>query len=175
LSLIGAGSDLPSIGDGQALRGASAAGAAQRLPHIVHCSPLRARPMVAPAAALGGGCGKTGLLELDFRNWDRAARAQIDKAELDAWVADFRASDRAVAKASRNCWNVSAPGRLARLHRCRPCGWMLARRWMAEKPGVFHWPKTGHSPAYGESGDFKRLSAALLGPSSSRGSRHAPG
>jgi len=126
----------------------------QRLPHIVHSSPLRR------CADVGRWLQRWGwqlrqdptLLELDFGSWDGRTWASIDKAAIDAWVQDFAAH---APGGGENLLQL-----LARAQTLRPeaaCivishgGWMLARRWHDEDrqnpPSAAEWPSP---PSYGQ-------------------------
>ena len=157
---IGAGSDLP-VDPRRAKRLArriQQVARRRRLPHQIVTSPLRR------CADVGRWLRRWGwqhtqdraLLELDFGRWDGRPWVQIDKAEVDAWVADFAAH----APGGGECLNAL----LARVAGARSeapfavshGGWMLARRWLdeyaGEPPLASNWPAP---PAYGKAWAFK--------------------
>ncbi|UXH77477.1 histidine phosphatase family protein [Roseateles amylovorans] len=123
-----------------------------RLAHEIWTSPL------TRCASVGRWLRRWGwrhhvdaaLAEIDFGAWDGRAWAQIPKAEIDAWVANFSTFAPAggeplqalLMRASR--WSG---GTLVVSHG----GWMLARRWAAmhphQPPAAHQWPQP---PRYGE-------------------------
>lgn len=135
------------------------------LPHVVWTSPLRR------CAAVGEWLRRWGwvhhrdaaLAEIDFGAWDGRPWSQIDKAEVDAWVADFagfapEGGEPLVALLQRAAaWRPEValaeppgkapgkapahePGALVVSHG----GWMLARRWAVERDW---WGQTATMPA----------------------------
>lgn len=157
---IGAGSDLP-VHWRRAKRLArriQQVARRERLPHIVHSSPLRR------CADVGRWLRRWGwqlrqdptLLELDFGAWDGRPWDRIAKAEIDAWVDDFAAhapggGESLLALLARAAHWRPAAGRIVIGHG----GWMLARRWLAlygeRLPAAADWPRP---PAYGECWTF---------------------
>ena len=92
------------------------------------------------------------LREIDFGVWDGQLWSAIDKAEIDAWVADFLAfappdgeSLAALLGRAKGC--PLPDGAQVVSHG----GWMLARHWLhargGEPPTAATWPR---SPRYGE-------------------------
>jgi alpha-ribazole phosphatase len=127
----------------------------ERLPHRVWTSPL------ARCADVGRWLRRWGwthrcdasLLELDFGTWEGRRWDEIDRAEIEAWVAGFTScapgggeSLGAMLQRAARC-TVPA-GSLVVSHG----GWMLARRWLAEHgidgrpPSAAEWPA---APRYG--------------------------
>src|SRR6218665_2371017 len=108
----------------------------QRLPHVVHSSPVRRGADVGIWLARWGWRHRQdpALLELDFGTWDGRAWAGIAKAEVDAWVADFAthapgSGEALIALLARAAaWRPEVAGAAVVGHG----GWMLARRWGAE-------------------------------------------
>lgn len=118
----------------------------QRLPHIVHCSPLRRCAEVGAWLRAWGWRVQLdpALRELDFGSWDGRGWSDISRGEIDAWTADFFAHapgggeslEALLARAA--AWQGGA---LVVTHG----GWMLARRWLAEappgaRPAASEWP-----------------------------------
>ena len=149
------------------------------LPHLVVTSPLRR------CADVGRWLRRWGwrheidpaLRELAFGAWDGLAWADISKAEIDAWVADFAAyapggGERLTTLLARVAgFETDAPFAVSH------GGWMLARRWLdehgTEVPDASMWPTP---PAYGEAWTFRRRpSAAGISPSAFRALQHGPG
>ena len=126
----------------------------ERLPRIVHCSPLRRCAEVGRWLQRWGWQLKQDptLLELDFGDWDGRPWAQIGQAEVDAWVAGFAdhapGGGESLAQLLHRAaaWSP-AEGRIVISHG----GWMLARRWCKERgqvlPTAAEWPA---APGYGE-------------------------
>jgi alpha-ribazole phosphatase len=94
------------------------------------------------------------LSEADFGHWDGRQWAQIDTAQVDAWVADF--ARHAPGGGEPLCalfervaaWQAPVASAVVVGH----AGWMLAARWLATHgPGVWptadQWPR---APAYGD-------------------------
>lgn len=128
----------------------------ERLPHRAACSPL------ARCADVGAWLRRWGwrvtqdpaLAELDFGAWDGRPWSAIDKAAVDAWVADFAAHRPGGGESL-----VDMLGRAARWTPPDGCrivvghgGWMLARRWVGAQgltppAGAAQWPA---APRYGE-------------------------
>lgn len=125
----------------------------QRLPHVIHCSPLRR------CADVGRWLHRWGwqlqldpaLRELDFGAWEGRAWSEIAQDEIDSWVADFAAyapgggESLSTLLARVAAWHG---GPMVVTHG----GWMLARHWLATAaPGVLpaasDWPRP---PCYGE-------------------------
>jgi alpha-ribazole phosphatase len=154
---IGAGSDLP-VHWRRAKRLArriQRLARRERLPHAVHCSPLRR------SAEVGRWLQRWGwrlrqdpaLLELDFGDWDGRPWAQIAKTEVDAWVADFArhrpgGGESLVQLLERvGAWSPLEGGIVI-----GHGGWMLARRWLVERGSMpptaaADWPA---APGYGQ-------------------------
>jgi alpha-ribazole phosphatase len=126
----------------------------QRLPKIIHSSPLRRCAEVGAWLKAWGWQHHqdAALLELDFGAWDGRAWAEIKRIEVDAWVADFvdyapgGGEALAALLARAGSWRPQA-GCLVISHG----GWMLARRWRVEQgqvlPDAAAWPKP---PGYGK-------------------------
>jgi len=125
-----------------------------RLPKIVQSSTLRRCADVGAWLKRWGWQHHRdpGLAELDFGAWDGQPWADIAKADIDAWVADFARHAPGGGE--------SLQALLARVAAWRPkqacvvvghAGWMLARRWLEERgqalPEAAQWPAP---PAYGE-------------------------
>ena len=158
---IGAGTDLP-VNPRRAKRLArriQQVARRKRLPHWVVTSPLQRCADVGCWLRRWGWRHEmdSALRELEFGAWDGMAWANISKAEVDAWVADFA---------------TYAPGggepltdllaRVAGFQTDAPFavshgGWMLARRWLDKQgpalPVASAWPAP---PAYSECWAFKR-------------------
>ncbi len=130
----------------------------ERLPHRVHCSPLRRCADVARWLRRWGWEMRIepALRELDFGAWESQPWAAIGKVELDAWVASFAEHRPGGGESLRQmlvraaAWEVAsddAPAVLAIGHG----GWMLARRWLQERgevlPDAASWPT---APRYAE-------------------------
>jgi alpha-ribazole phosphatase len=131
----------------------------QRLPHLVVTSPLRRCADVGRWLKRGGWQHTQDrvLLELDFGAWDGKHWADIAKAEIDVWVADFAAYAPGHGEPL-----LALLARVAGLQTEAPFavshgGWMLARRWLDEHgnqpPAASAWPAP---PAYSECWTFKR-------------------
>ena len=126
----------------------------QRLPQVAFCSPLRR------SADVGRWLKRWGwrlhidpaLREIDFGAWDGRRWDDIGATAVDAWIADF------ARHAPGGCESLAAL--LARVAGWKPPegsaivvghgGWMLARRWLAERgqdlPEAATWSAP---PAYG--------------------------
>jgi len=158
---IGAGTDLP-VHPRRAKRLArqiQQVARRQRLPHRVVTSPLQRCADVGRWLRRWGWQHEVdaALRELDFGAWDGRAWADIDKAQIDAWVADFAAyapgggeplTDLLARVAS---FQTDAPFVVSH------GGWMLARRW-SDEHGLA-WPEASvwrAAPAYSEGWMFKR-------------------
>jgi alpha-ribazole phosphatase len=127
----------------------------ERLPHIVHCSPLRRSADVGRWLKRWGWRFRQdpALLELDFGGWEGRAWAAIARGEIDAWVADFAnhrpGGGESLAQMLERvaAWSPPGEGGIVVGHG----GWMLARRWLAEQgrvlPTAAQWPQP---PRYGE-------------------------
>lgn len=137
---IGAGSDLP-VHWRRAKRLArriQRLARRERLPHIIHSSPLQRCADVGRWLARWGWQHRQdpALLELDFGAWDGRPWRTITQAEVDAWVADFAhhapggGESLATLLVRATDWRPSA-GCLVVSHG----GWMLARRWRTEHGG----------------------------------------
>lgn len=127
----------------------------ERLPHIVHCSPLR---RCADVGRWLEGWGwqlrqDPTLRELEFGTWDGQPWALIDKAAVDAWVHDFATHAPGGGEsllqllARAQAWSTKE-GCIVISHG----GWMLARRWHAEHgdsppASALDWPA---APGYGQ-------------------------
>jgi alpha-ribazole phosphatase len=123
-----------------------------RLAHEVWTSPLRRCAEVGRWLRRWGWRHRidAALAEIDFGAWDGRPWAEIPKAEIDAWVADFarhapEGGEPLAALLERaSAWSKGA---LVVSHG----GWMLARRWRQthphESPQADRWPAP---PAYGE-------------------------
>ncbi len=127
-----------------------------QLPHEVWTSPLRR------CADVGRWLKRWGwrhhvdaaLAEIDFGAWDGRPWADIPKAEIDAWVADFASfapagGEPLTALLERaSSWSG---GPLVVSHG----GWMLARQWTREHPAspprADRWPAP---PDYSERWDL---------------------
>lgn len=150
---IGAGSDLP-VHWRRAKRLArriQATARRERLPHLIHTSPL------ARCRAVGAWLRRWGwrhriepaLLELDFGAWDGKTWPRIGRAEVDAWCADFAAyrpgggESLQALLARAHAWTPAATPALLVTHG----GWMLARGWRGAAPALAaDWPA---APPYG--------------------------
>ncbi|MCV2366545.1 histidine phosphatase family protein [Roseateles oligotrophus] len=153
---IGAGTDLPVHWRAakRLARRIQKLAQRERLPKIIYSSPLRRCADVGAWLKAWGWQHHQdpALLELDFGAWDGRAWAEIERAEIDLWVADFVAhapgggeSLAALLERAGN-WRPQEGGLLI-----SHGGWMLARRWRAEQgqvlPAAATWPKP---PRYGE-------------------------
>ena len=130
----------------------------ERLPHRIHCSPLRRCADVAGWLRRWGWQVRidAALLELDFGSWDGRPWAAIGKAELDAWVASFAEHRPGSGESLRQmlaraaAWVPSADDEGAVMV-VGHGGWMLARRWLQQQgqvlPDAASWPAAPH---YGE-------------------------
>ena len=139
----------------------------QRLPHIVHTSPLRR------CADVGAWLRRWGwqhrqdpaLLELDFGSWDGQRWADIGRQPVDDWVANFAhhhapgGGEALTTLLGRAAAWQPAPVGLGDLNGCVVIshgGWMLARRWTESAkgrlPSAAEWPTP---PAYGHCWRFK--------------------
>lgn len=131
----------------------------QRLPHRVVTSPLRRCADVGRWLKRWGWqhTQDPGLLELDFGAWDGRSWAGIDKAEIDAWVADFAAYAPGGGEPLTGLMARVAGFQTDAPFAVSHGGWMLARRWLdkheAELPVAAVWPAP---PAYSECWTFKR-------------------
>lgn len=128
------------------------------LPRVVHTSPL------ARCTDVGRWLRRWGwhhvvddeLLELAFGAWDGRRWQDIDRAQIDAWCADFAATPPGGGEPLRALLHRAAAWR-PRVPCGRACvvvahaGRMQARRWMdersAEPPLAQTWPST---PAHGD-------------------------
>lgn len=124
-----------------------------RLPHEVVTSPL------SRCADVGCWLRRWGwrhrvdarLLELDFGAWEGRRWEAIGAAAVDAWVADFAhhrpGGGESLAALLARCAGGPEGEALIVGHG----GWMLARRWLAQRPGdtptAAAWPA---APRYGE-------------------------
>lgn len=133
-----------------------------RLAHEVWTSPLRR------CADVGRWLRRWGwrhhrdaaLSELDFGAWDGRPWADIPKAQIDAWVADFAGSHPGGGESLQELlarvadWRGAGPGVMVVSHG----GWMLARRWGTDHPErtpvAAEWPAP---PGYGERWDLPVL------------------
>ncbi len=124
-----------------------------RLPHEIWTSPLQRCADVGRWLRRWGWQHRidSNLREIDFGAWDGQPWSAIDKAEIDAWVADFPGFSPSGGE--------SLNALLARVGACAlPAGalvvshggWMLARRWLRQSPGQVpdagSWPSP---PRYG--------------------------
>jgi len=153
---IGAGTDLP-VPRRRAKRLArriQQVARRERLPHVACCSPLRR------SADVGRWLKRWGwrlhidpaLREIDFGAWDGRRWDDIGVAAVDAWTADFAGyasvggESLAALLARVAAWSPPAGACVLVGHG----GWMLARRWLAERgqdlPKAATWPAP---PAYG--------------------------
>ncbi|MFG6448920.1 histidine phosphatase family protein [Roseateles sp. BYS180W] len=121
----------------------------QRLPHTIHTSPLQR------CASVGRWLHRWGwrhvrlesLREADFGHWEGRAWADIPRADIDAWVADFAHH--------RPGGGESVADMLARVHQARSTlpaqallvthgGWISAAQWLAAHgsalPSAALWP-----------------------------------
>ncbi|WP_077032828.1 histidine phosphatase family protein [Pelomonas sp. KK5] len=126
----------------------------ERLPHVAACSPLRRCADVGRWLRRWGWQVHldAGLMELDFGAWDGRHWEQIDKAAIDAWVADFAGyapggGESLAALLGRvQGWTPPPACRIVIGHG----GWMLAWRWLHQRgqvlPTAAEWPRP---PAYG--------------------------
>lgn len=124
-----------------------------RLAHEVVTSPLRRCADVGAWLARWGWRHRTdaALLELDFGAWEGRRWSDIGTAALDAWTADFLhhrlGGGESLAALLARCAAWPGANALVVSHG----GWMLARRWAAERPGeaptAARWPTP---PRYGE-------------------------
>ena len=126
----------------------------ERLPHVVHSSPLR---RCAEVAAWLGRWGwqvrlDPALAELHFGAWEGLAWSEIRQDEIDRWVADFADHSPGGGESLRELLGRAAAwspteGCIAISHG----GWMLARRWRLTQgqvlPDALQW---GAPPGYGE-------------------------
>lgn len=158
---IGAGTDLP-VEPRRAKRLArriQQVARRQRLPHHVVTSPLQRCTDVGRWLKRWGWRHQTdtALRELDFGAWDGRAWAEISRAEVDAWVADF-----AMYAPGGGEQLTAMLARVAGVQNAAPFavshgGWMLARRWLdehgTELPVASRWPAP---PAYSECWTFRR-------------------
>lgn len=158
---IGAGTDLPLHWRAakRLARRIQKLAQRQRLPKIIHSSPLRRSAEVGAWLKAWGWRHRldSALLELDFGVWDGRPWAAIAQAEVDAWVADFvdyapGGGEPLAALLERASHWRPQDGCLVISHG----GWMLARRWLNEQglseqgqvlPSAANWPKP---PGYGE-------------------------
>ena len=127
----------------------------ERLPHCIHTSPLTRCHAVGAWLRRWGWRHRVdaALLELDFGRWDGKTWPQIGQAAVDAWCADFADHAPGGGESLRalllrvQAWQGGATPALLVTHG----GWMLARRWLAERgaeppPEAAQWPA---APAYG--------------------------
>ncbi|MDN3922401.1 histidine phosphatase family protein [Roseateles violae] len=125
----------------------------ERLPRRIWTSPLQRCADVGRWLRHWGWQHRIdpALAELDFGRWDGLAWSAIDKAQLDAWVADFAThrpggGESLVELLDRAAGWRAEPGALVVGHG----GWMLARRWRLERgqalPEAEQWPAP---PRYG--------------------------
>jgi len=125
------------------------------LPRVVCCSPLRrCRDVARHLRRLGWQVVvDAALLEADFGQWDGQAWADIPRAEIDAWVANFADHAPGGGESLRQvlvraaAWTPPVPDATVVAH----AGWMLARRWWREQgadviPCAAQWPAP---PRYG--------------------------
>lgn len=133
----------------------------QGWPQVIHTSPLQRCAMVGRQLQCWGWrhVVDAALLEMDFGTWDGKRWADIPKAEVDTWCADFvqaapgdGESLKAMAERVAAWWAQACPGdeagapRLVVAH----AGWMQLSRWMAMHAALpaqaGQWPVP---PAYG--------------------------
>ncbi|MDL5031675.1 histidine phosphatase family protein [Pelomonas sp. APW6] len=132
-----------------------------RLPHEIWTSPLQRCADVGRWLRRWGWIHhqRDDLREIDFGAWDGLRWADIPKAEIDAWVADFPGFSPSGGE--------SLNALLARIDACglpegalvvSHGGWMLARRWLQQAPGQVPEARTWPSPPrYGAmDGDLRR-------------------
>jgi alpha-ribazole phosphatase len=87
------------------------------------------------------------LREADFGHWDGRLWADIAKADVDAWVADFAhaapGGGESLAQLMQRAaaWQPPVAGAAVVGH----AGWMLARRWAQQHPST--WPRADQWPA----------------------------
>lgn len=126
------------------------------LPREIWTSPLRRCADVGRWLRRWGWTHRidVALLELDFGAWDGRAWSDIDKGEIDAWVADFAHFAPSGGEALTSLMARAAlwrGGDLVVSHG----GWMLAKRWATDQPdrapAAHEWPRP---PAYGERWTF---------------------
>ena len=130
-------------------------GRRHHLPRIVVTSPLRRCADVGRWLRRWGWQHRVepALAELHFSEWEGRAWDQIDRAELDAWCADFSGGRPGGGESLETMLERAGgwqPG-LARVV-VGHAGWLLARRWCEEqgddgrRPTAAEWPP---APPYG--------------------------
>lgn len=130
--------------------------ARQGWPPVVCTSPLQRACRVGRLLRRWGWQHQVhaALSEADFGAWDGQRWTDIDRTEVDAWVADFAGHAPGGGESLRSllhrvaAWQPPVPQAVVVGH----AGWMLAARWLAthapgEWPRADQWPRP---PAYGE-------------------------
>jgi alpha-ribazole phosphatase len=145
----------------------------EHLPRVVFTSPLQRAADVGRWLRRWGWAHRVdaALLETDFGRWDGLPWAYIDRAEVDAWCADFAhhapggGEPLAALLQRAAAWSPPGMGQgqtagVVVGH----AGWMLARRWAhthgpAEWPQANDWPPPPGTPGYGERWCFEKFQA----------------
>lgn len=125
------------------------------LPRVVFTSPLRRCAEVGRCLRRLGWrhCIDPALAEADFGRWDGRRWADIARADIDRWCADFASHAPGGGEPLRTfmqragAWQPGGTAAVVVAH----AGWMLTRQWLqarsASPPLAADWPAP---PTYGE-------------------------